>query len=224
MIRFGKVMTFEALKKEWDHLQKQYGDPALTPIYGAGCLHHPDICFVFMNPTGKNVSSDPSWKGLRAPWIGTKNVWKLFAQLGLLPKKMYEQICLMPADTWDPLFAYEVYQQIANHRVYITNLAKSTQKDARHLSDQIFRAYLPSFHQELLLLKPKHIITFGNQVSSVLLDRSVCVSQTRKQSFPLSISHRTFQMYPTYYPVGQGMRNMSKAVEDILWIMNLAQK
>ena len=45
----------EDLNKKYDKLQKVYGDPNLDSIYNGGCTNNPDICFVFMNPTGKNI-------------------------------------------------------------------------------------------------------------------------------------------------------------------------
>lgn len=42
-----------------------------------------------MNPTGKNVASYDGWKGLKAPWIGTKNIWNLFYNLNLLDGKIF---------------------------------------------------------------------------------------------------------------------------------------
>ena len=47
--------------------------------------------FVFMNPTGRNIASSPNWKGRRSPWIGTKNIWKLFYRVGLLSERIYEE-------------------------------------------------------------------------------------------------------------------------------------
>lgn len=56
--------------------------------YYGGCSENPDICFVFMNPTGKNIASSKDWKGLKSPWIGTKNIWDLFYELDLLDKNI----------------------------------------------------------------------------------------------------------------------------------------
>ena len=67
-------MQLEDLKAEYDKLQIKYGAKELTSIYNGGCTNNPDICFVFMNPTGRNIASDPNWKGRRSPWIGTKNI------------------------------------------------------------------------------------------------------------------------------------------------------
>ena len=65
-------MQIEELKDEYDKLQIKYGAKELTSIYNGGCTNHPDICFVFMNPTGKNIASDPKWKGRRSCKKSTK--------------------------------------------------------------------------------------------------------------------------------------------------------
>ena len=85
-------MKISDLDAKYDKLQLKYGAKELKSIYNGGCEENPDICFVFMNPTGKNVASDPEWKGRRSPWIGTKNVWKLFYKIGLLDEEIYEEI------------------------------------------------------------------------------------------------------------------------------------
>ena len=50
-------MKLEDLNIEYDKLQKKYGAKELSSIYNGGCKENPDICFVFMNPTGKNIAS-----------------------------------------------------------------------------------------------------------------------------------------------------------------------
>ena len=65
-------MTFEDLNHEYDLLQMKYGDKSLHSIYNGGCSNNPDICFVFMNPTGRNVASLANWHGIYAPWIGQR--------------------------------------------------------------------------------------------------------------------------------------------------------
>ena len=58
-------MKIKDLNIEYDKLQKRYGDKDLASIYNGGCEENPDICFVFMNPTGKNISSSKEWQGRR---------------------------------------------------------------------------------------------------------------------------------------------------------------
>jgi uracil-DNA glycosylase len=85
-------MQASELFSDFNKLQIKHGEKNLDPIYGAGETKSPDICLVFMNPTAKNVSANKTWKGLKAPWIGTKNVWKLLFEINLINEKTLKQI------------------------------------------------------------------------------------------------------------------------------------
>ena len=52
-------MKISDLNPEYDKLQQEYGAKELSSIYNGGCTKNPDICFVFMNPTGRNIASAP---------------------------------------------------------------------------------------------------------------------------------------------------------------------
>jgi DNA polymerase len=122
----------------------------------------------------------------------------------------------MKAEDWSEEFSEKVYEEVAKKKVYITNLAKCTQADARPLKDKVFKEYLGYTLEELALLEPKHIITLGNQVSSILLGKPIKVSEYKKNEYEtLSIHDKEYKVYPVFYPVGQGMRNMPKAIERI---------
>jgi hypothetical protein len=212
-------MQIKKLFKEFDALQEIHGDKNLNAIYGSGKISNPDICLVFMNPTAKNVSSNKSWGGIKAPWIGTKNVWNMFFQLGLLNEEVIDEINAKKPNDWDYKFAEAIYKEIARRSIYITNLSKATQIDARPLPDKVFKEYLDIFKDEISIIQPKIIITFGNQVSSVLLDKNIKVGEYRKKFEELKIKNKTYKVFPVYYPVGQGMRNIKIAKEDIGWIL-----
>ena len=98
-------MKIEDLRKDYDELQVKYGAKELDSIYNGGCTNNPDICFVFMNPTGRNIASSSNWKGRRSPWIGTKNIWKLFYRIGLLNEDLYKSIMAKKPQEWDEKFA-----------------------------------------------------------------------------------------------------------------------
>ncbi len=204
------------LHDKYDKLQLKYGDPTLSSIYGAGDTNNPEIMFIFMNPTGRNVSSVFSWDGIKAPWIGTKQVWSIFRELNLLDASIYSKIISLKPEQWDTGFAKKVYMDIENHSVYITNLAKCTQSDARPLSNSVFKEYLSLMYKEIELVRPKRIVAFGNQVSSILLNRNISVSKYANLE---SEKINGYEIYPTYYPVGQGRRNMPLAVERIRKIL-----
>lgn len=209
----------EELNKEYDKLQLKYGAKELHSIYNGGCTSHPDIFFVFMNPTGRNIASLSNWKGIHSPWIGTKNIWPLFYNIGLLDENIYLEIKRRKGKEWDEDFALEVYNNVKQHKFFITNLGKCTQIDARALPDEVYKKYLNLLIKEIDIVKPKKIITFGNQVSSILLNQKISVSICRKKKFPLIVNNQKYDVYPVYYPVGNGIFNMDKAIEDLKWII-----
>ncbi len=212
-------MQIKKLLKRFDELQKIHGNKNLSAIYGAGQIKNPKLFLVFMNPTARNISSNKNWKGLKAPWISTKNVWKMFYNLGFFEKNFFNKINNKKPNEWNEDFAEEVYKEVKRNSIYITNLSKATQVDARPLKDNVFKEYLELFKEEINTIKPKIVITFGNQVSSVLLNKKIKVSEYRKKYEVLKIDKTEFKVFPVYYPVGQGMRNIDKAKEDIKWII-----
>lgn len=212
-------MDLKELTKEYDRLQKKYGAKELDSIYYGGCEKNPDLFFVFMNPTRRNIASSKTWKGLKSPWIGTKNIWDLFKKLDLIDPEIYCQIRAIKGSVWTEDFAYNVYQSVINHRYFLTNLGKCTQVDARELPDSVYEKYLHLLEKEIELTNPKVVILFGNQVSSIVLQQKIAVSLVRKQCFLKEINGKTYKCYAVYYPIGNGRFHIDKSVEDMKWIM-----
>ena len=144
-------MKVADLKEEYDNLQMQYGAKELDSIYNGGCEENPDICFVFMNPTGKNIASNKSWKGRKSPWLGTKNIWKLFYKINLLNADIFNEIQKKKTNEWDYAFSDYVYEEITKKKIFITNLGKCTQVDARPLSDEVLKQYLSLLFKESVI-------------------------------------------------------------------------
>jgi DNA polymerase len=199
----------EELKK----LQKKHGHRDVYPINGAGCIEQPELLLLFMNPTARNVSADPKWTGIRAPWLGTKNIWKMLKRLNLIEREQFEETQKLKPGEWTVDFSENLYRKLAGNKVYITNLAKCTQKDAKPLKNKIFREYLELARKEILAVNPKIIVSFGIQVSEILLEKKIELKSNGEEK--IMIGNKSFRVFPTYYPVGQGMRNMEKAVERI---------
>ena len=59
--------------------------------------------------------------------------------------------------------------------------------------------------KEIDIIRPKIIITFGNQVSSIILNKKIAVSENRKKYHEIEINQNTF--------------NIDKSIEDIIWII-----
>lgn len=213
-------MTLDDLKKDYDRLQKKFGDANLDSIYNGGCTHKPRVMFVFMNPTGRNIASNKSWKGPKSPWIGTKNIWDLFYAVDLLSENIYKRIKEIKGSEWTVEFSEEVYKDVEEHEVFISNLGKCTQVDARVLPDFVFREYLDLLKKEISIVKPRTIILFGNQVSSIVLDQKISVSEVRKKKFTIEVEDEKYECFSVYYPIGNGRFNIDKSIEDIKWILN----
>ena len=204
------------LCEQYDLLKMKYGDADLNSIYFGGCTVNPNICFVFMNPTKRNIASKKNWDGLRSPWIGTKNIWDLFKDISVIDETIYKEIRLKKPNDWDSSFVDKLYKEITNKKVFITNLAKCTQIDARVLPDSVFIDYLELFKKEIDIISPKVIIFFGNQVSSIALNKKITVSTCRKEEF---LFNNKYKCYSVYYPVGNGYLNIDKSIEDIKHII-----
>ena len=214
-----KGYSLSSLKNKYAQMQQKYGAKELDAICFGGCERHPDLCFVFMNPTGRNIASLKSWHGLKAPWIGTKNVWDLFFALHLIDDDIYFKIKSMTGKEWTEEFADVVYENVRKHKYFITNLGKCTQLDARALPDEVYLKYLDLLKVEFDLIKPKVILLFGNQVSSVVLKERISVSKVRRKCFIREFDGHLYKFYAVYYPVGNGRFNIDKAIADIEWIM-----
>ena len=93
---------------------------------------------------------------------------------------MFNKIQSKKPKDWDYEFCDKLYEEITNNKIFITNLGKCTQIDARPLTDDILKKYLKLLYKEISIIKPKVIITFGNQVSSIILDKKISVSLNRK--------------------------------------------
>ncbi|MDB5260396.1 MAG: phage polymerase-related protein [Candidatus Nomurabacteria bacterium] len=220
---YTSLMQVTSLHKHYDLLQSIHGDKNLVSVYGAGKINKPKVCFIFMNPTSRNISTSPDWKGLRAPWLGTKSTWKLFAQIGILSEKLNIEIQNKKPGDWDEEFCQKVYKEVKKNNYFISNLAKCTFHDSTNPSNKVFKEYRELMLQEIEILKPKIIISFGNQVSSILLEKAINIGETRKKSLDLIVNKKTYKVFPVFYPVGQGMRNIGKSIEDIKFIIKLIE-
>ena len=209
----------EELNKYYDELQLKYGDKNLDAIYNGGCKNNPRICFIFMNPTGKNIASNKNWRGIKSPWIGTKNIWDLFYSVNILDKKIYDKIKKYKPSDWNYEFAEEVYRCVEKHKYFITNLGKCTKEGASPIKDKVYSEYLNLLLKEIEIIDPKVIILFGSQVSKIVLNENIKMSMVRKKKFIRKINSKDYTFYSVYYPVGNGRSNISKSIEDIKYII-----
>ena len=104
----------------------------------------------------------------------------MFYKVDLLSEETFNKIQGKKPKEWDYEFCNYVYEEIEKNKLFITNLGKCTQIDARPLPDEVLKKYLDLLSKEINIIKPKIIITFGNQVSSIILNKKISVSENRK--------------------------------------------
>lgn len=162
----------QKINKKYDELQLQYGSQELNSVYGYGCKKNAEAALVFMNPTKRNIATAKTWTGLRAQWLGTKQIWEFLWKCGLFSEEMLAKIKEKRPKDWTSSFCEEVYEEVSRNKLWITNLGKCSQDDARPLPDEVFIEYRDLLKEELALVNPKKTIFFGNQVASIMLQQA----------------------------------------------------
>ncbi|MBN1644964.1 hypothetical protein JW851_02925 [Candidatus Woesearchaeota archaeon] len=215
------------LMELWKHVEKinstNFPKNNLKPIMGNGKIDNPKIMFVFINPTIRNISSNPSWKSFRAPFIGTKQVWRIFHKAGLFDSELIYRI--NNSAVWSVGFAETVYKFLEKKGFYFTNIVKWTGQDAALPDSQKIGLFLPILEKEIELVNPKYIVAFGLIPFKHLTKKDIKLSDyflkvkknNRLDSFDVQIGSKTRKIIPCYFPVGRG--NPKKAVE-ILKLVN----
>lgn len=201
--------------------QQYYGDHTLDAISGAGQIKQPKIALVFINPTHRNISTSPTWDGLKAPWIGCANIWQLFADARLISQEVNQAIQAAKTN-WSEQFALDAYSHVASQELYITNIVKWAGLDAKLPEREKIKLYAPLLTEELRIVQPEWIIAFGQLTFDGLLRELGVKAQANfgalnelmlDTDIVQSIRTEIGEIIPCYFPVGQGIKNRAKAVE-----------
>jgi DNA polymerase len=210
-----------SLNELWQLVERltQETDPhsTLPPVMGGGMTIQPRLACIFINPTHRNASTRDGWRGPRFPFIGTKGVWRVFANAGLLPGELYQEILARP--TWNEEFAAEVYAAVRDRGLYLTNLVKWTGPNGDLPRAHLVKAYTGLLRRELELLRPRAVVTFGALPYRALTGEQVrlgSVLATLREHdilYSRQLGGLQCQVYPCYFPVGRGD---PKAATEIL--------
>lgn len=216
-------MKLIELWKKVDALSKRFPSK-YNPIMGNGKCFRPKFMLVFINPTKANISSHQGWPTFRAPFIGTKPVWRVLHKAGLLNKQLLSMINVSSA--WSPRFAGIVYQCIAGKGLYLTNIVKWTGDNADLPKADKIKAFLPLLKKEIEIVNPKYIVTMGLIPFEHLTGHKIKLNEYYKEimktkklkTYDLKIDSKTYQVIPCYFPVGRG--EPKKAVEILKLLKN----
>ena len=210
--------TLEDLWLEVHNINKKhFPENNLLPILGNGQLNKPKVMFVFINPTIRNQSSRREWQGPRFPFIGTKQVWRVFHRAGLFDDELMYRI--KNKKDWSLAFTQKVLDFLKDKSFYLTNIVKWTGQDATLPNTEKINLFLPVLEKEIELVQPEYVVTFGlipfenlakekiklnEYYSEVMEKKKLKYYKKRFNSF-------TTKVIPCYFPVGRG--NPQRAVE-----------
>jgi DNA polymerase len=193
----------------------------MTPVMGGGETNKPRLALIFINPTHRNASTKEGWSGPRFPFIGTKAVWRVLGNAGLLSAELVDMIS--GRERWDEEFAEEVYAAVRSEGLYLTNLVKWTGPNGDLPSRQLIELYADVLRRELELVGPRGIVAFGGMPYRALTGRDVKLGEVlanlRHAGDPFYAIDGALgvPVYPCYFPVGRGN---PKGAAEILSAVN----
>ncbi|MFH0978903.1 MAG: uracil-DNA glycosylase family protein [Candidatus Woesearchaeota archaeon] len=215
----------DSLKRLWNEVEElhtsEFLGHKLKPIFGNGKTAKPKFMFVFINPTARNISSHQGWEGPRFPFIGTKQIWRVFLKAGLFDAKLMQEI--EESDYWSTKLTRHVLGFLRQKSFYFTNLVKWTGHDARLPDSKKIKMFLPILLRELKIVKPRYVVTFGllpfESLMQMRLQLGAYYEKLNAAGRPVVYNAHGTKIIPCYFPVGRG--NPKRAVEILKLLAEL---
>lgn len=186
----------------------EIGEARLNHIWGAGKSYQPDIMFVLMNPTARNLTAH-SDSDLRVPYAGVSQFWKVLAHAGLISPSVLEQLRVKG---WHDDLTRLLINTLEEEGYYLTNLVKCTSPKAQDPGPASIRRGLQLLHREIEIVQPKHLVAFGLLTFRALTGQSLKLQDFLARlehgiSHPFTgpaISGHSYPVWPCYFPTGRG--------------------
>jgi hypothetical protein len=169
----------------------------LRHIHGFGAMR-PKLMLVLVNPTYRNLSSAPDYKGLRFPFIGVRHFWRVLADGGLISKKVAYDLPL-PVK-WKKEDTEKIKRELVENKLFLTNVVKCCYNHSEYPQKQVVKSHLNLLEEEIGIVKPRRIVAFGGLVYKTL-------TKSLKLEIPL---------ISCYFPVGRGRpREAARILREI---------
>jgi len=177
----------------------------LQHILGGGKETNPEIMFVFINPTYRNITANPNYKGRRFPFIGTKEIWNAFVKSGILDDSVLKSFSNSNL----------VINEIEKKEIYFTNLIKCTNSNSELPDMKLINKKLSLLFREIDIVKPNLIVTFGLLPFFAITGSKIKLSEFYNKQLNSNelitysskeIEGITYNVFPCYFPVGRGKR------------------
>lgn len=184
----------------------------LQHIHGFGALN-PRLMLVLVNPTYRNISSDPAYLGARFPFLGVRQFWKVLAAGGLIDKNITDQLPLRK--DWTQTHTEQIKGELVRNRLFLTNIVKCCYGHSAYPANGVVKDSMQTLAQEIRIVNPKKIVAFSGLVYKTLTGKDVKLSaywtgKKRERSREI-VSGLEIATEPCYFPVGRG--NPAKAAQ-----------
>jgi len=206
-------MSLEKLYRKIDRCRfcREEANP-LRHIHGAGA-ERPRLMLVLVNPTARNLSSDPAYDGPRFPFIGVRQFWRVLAEGGLIDKEVARHL---PARAgWTGEHTELVRRELVRNKLYLTNLVKCCYGHSAYPRPEVIAGQLKFLAEEIRLVRPERIIAFGGLVFKMLAGKNVKLSEYwcggPRATSPETISGRGIPVTPCFFPIGRGSPKKASA-------------
>ncbi len=183
----------------------------LQHIHGFGAIN-PRLMFILVNPTYRNLSSDPEYVGSRFPFIGVRHFWRVLAAGGLFDREVAYRLPIRAE--WERRHTGEIQKELKRRKLFLTNLVKCCYSHSNYPDASVIRSQIGLSAEEINIVKPKKIIAFGGLVYKKLTGNTIklfdCWSGLQKNTVE-TLSGLGIPVVPCYFPIGRG--NPRKAAE-----------
>lgn len=187
---------------------------ALRHIHGFGPIR-PKWMFVLVNPTHRNISSAPDYRGPRFPFVGVRSFWRVLADGGAMSRARVGD--LPPRAEWLPTHTERIQAELVRNGIFLTNVVKCCYDHGDYPERRVVDGHLPTLAEEIRIVKPSNIVAFGGFVHKTLTGNAVTLSDywrsPKGDPEREILSGLNVPVVPCYFPVGRG--NPKKAAETL---------
>lgn len=168
---------------------------------------------ILVNPTYRNLSSDPKYKGVRFPFIGVRQFWKVLADAGLIDRKV---ACGLPLrKDWQEKYTEQIKGELVRNKLFLTNLVKCCYDHSVYPDGKVVKDQIKLLAEEIGVVSPKKIVAFGGLVYKTLTGKNTklsdCLDNSKTEKSKDILSGLNIITEPCYFPIGRG--NPKKAAE-----------
>jgi uracil-DNA glycosylase len=189
----------------------------LQHIHGYG-LKNPRYMLVLINPTHRNLSSQPGYIGPRFPFIGVRQFWNVLGGGGLIGKAITQDLPLR--NKWTADHTSLLQKELEKNKLFLTNIVKCCYPHGDYPSQEVIDAQKSILQEEIRFIKPKQIIAFGGLTFKTLTGENIKLSEywlKKDRTFNESLSGLNIPITPCYFPIGRGSpKKAAQALRNML--------